>query len=952
MRLLCRFVLFAVLSSAVTVGAATSNYYVSPTGNDTTGDGSQARPWKTIQKAADTMSAGDTCHVLDGEYAELVRPARSGAAGQYISFVADGSAASVVGTRRITGWTAHSGSVWKANVTSDFDDLFVDRQRMVIARWPNLTTGDVYRPNFFQATANGGDTSIIDANHLTQASGYWDGAKIFMVPGLGWVADQRSVTGYDPATHRITFSPAISNAEWYDADQYSLYFLYDKLALLDAPSEWFLDRTTHTVYVWLPDGSDPNAHLVESSGGSAGFDLSGRSYVRVSGVSVINGNISLVNATWCRIESVRHLYPTIELKMSGSDNVITQSEIAYAGYTGVRIAGTRNTVSRCHIHHCDYLGATTAEYFGFDSLIQFGFKEVWPRIGESHNTVADCSLHDAGRDGVIAQSDISACVLEHNEIYNTGLIALDTGGFYMSTMDGGGTVLRYNIVHDIRPRELYQWGAPVSPGNGIYLDEASANFVVHHNLVYGVPSQGITLHQASRNNLVYNNTAVGSGGGWGDIINSTPGGRWFGVEGTEVANNLAVILDGRAGLDNSVPWCINFQSEIPQYRYNGYYNPLDSQKLHSQGLEPTAVVGNPLFTNAAANDFSLQAGSPMIDKGVVIPGITDGYGGAAPDIGAYERGSSEVPGLRYAVGPPAPAPKDHYVSPSGNDTTGDGSQGRPWKTIQRAADAMAPGDTCHVQDGDYPEMIKPARSGTISQYLSFVADGASVTLAGTRAITGWTVHNGNIWKATVTTDFADLFVDRQRMVVARWPNLASGDAYRPTFYQATANGGDTSIIDATHFSQPSGYWDGARIFMVPGLGWVADQRTVTGYDPGAHQLTFSPAISYADYYDADQYTQIFPVRQAFAAGCAVRVVPGPDDAHGVRVAAGWVRSEHAPCRGVRRARGFRPHESVVCPDDGVQDPQRRHQAAAGDRLRGGERVAPLSDGRVAGERVG
>ncbi|OGS47403.1 MAG: hypothetical protein A2539_07560, partial [Elusimicrobia bacterium RIFOXYD2_FULL_34_15] len=48
---------------------------------------------------------------------------------------------------------------------------------------------------------------------------------------------------------------------------------------------------------------------------------------------------------------------------------------------------------------------------------------------------------------------------------------------------------------------------------------------------------------------------------------------------------------------------------------------------------------NPLLQATGAKPdpyYRLQAGSPCIDKGIVIPGITDGYLGAAPDIGRYE----------------------------------------------------------------------------------------------------------------------------------------------------------------------------------------------------------------------------------------------------------------------------------------------------------------------------
>jgi hypothetical protein len=47
------------------------------------------------------------------------------------------------------------------------------------------------------------------------------------------------------------------------------------------------------------------------------------------------------------------------------------------------------------------------------------------------------------------------------------------------------------------------------------------------------------------------------------------------------------------------------------------------------------------------SDLSLQSGSALIDKGVVIPGINDNYAGSKPDIGAYEFGGGPPP-------PPAP----------------------------------------------------------------------------------------------------------------------------------------------------------------------------------------------------------------------------------------------------------------------------------------------------------
>jgi len=57
---------------------------------------------------------------------------------------------------------------------------------------------------------------------------------------------------------------------------------------------------------------------------------------------------------------------------------------------------------------------------------------------------------------------------------------------------------------------------------------------------------------------------------------------------------------------------------------------------------PNSLTSNPLFVNAAARDFRLQAGSPCINAGVNIGLTMDMDGnpvpvGGAPDIGAYER---------------------------------------------------------------------------------------------------------------------------------------------------------------------------------------------------------------------------------------------------------------------------------------------------------------------------
>jgi hypothetical protein len=62
-------------------------YYVAPTGNDDH-SGNIDYPWRTVQKAADTLVAGDTVYIRAGTYHERVVPQNSGSAGQPITYAA------------------------------------------------------------------------------------------------------------------------------------------------------------------------------------------------------------------------------------------------------------------------------------------------------------------------------------------------------------------------------------------------------------------------------------------------------------------------------------------------------------------------------------------------------------------------------------------------------------------------------------------------------------------------------------------------------------------------------------------------------------------------------------------------------------------------------------------------------------------------------------------------
>src|SRR5437870_9525687 len=69
--------------------AAATNFYVKNGGDDTRDGLSLANAWATLRHAADLVNPGDTVHVQDGNYQGFY-VSRSGAAGNPITFVADG----------------------------------------------------------------------------------------------------------------------------------------------------------------------------------------------------------------------------------------------------------------------------------------------------------------------------------------------------------------------------------------------------------------------------------------------------------------------------------------------------------------------------------------------------------------------------------------------------------------------------------------------------------------------------------------------------------------------------------------------------------------------------------------------------------------------------------------------------------------------------------------------
>src|SRR5215469_8853802 len=91
-----------------------------------------------------------------------------------------------------------------------------------------------------------------------------------------------------------------------------------------------------------------------------------------------------------------------------------------------------------------------------------------------------------------------------------------------------------------------------------------------------------------------------------------------------------------------------------------------------------------------------------------------------------------------------------HVATEGTDSA-DGSAGRPFRTINRAAELARPGDSVLVHAGEYREWVRPRRGGLSgTRRITYqAAPGEHVIIKGSERVTGWEQEPGTVWRASV-----------------------------------------------------------------------------------------------------------------------------------------------------------------------------------------------------------
>lgn len=98
-----------------------TEYFISTTGSDSN-PGTANSPFRTIQKAADKMVAGDTCTVLEGTYREWVKPRQGGTSEdlRILYRAAPGQKVFIKGSEQVDSWEELGKGIWMLRLEDSF----------------------------------------------------------------------------------------------------------------------------------------------------------------------------------------------------------------------------------------------------------------------------------------------------------------------------------------------------------------------------------------------------------------------------------------------------------------------------------------------------------------------------------------------------------------------------------------------------------------------------------------------------------------------------------------------------------------------------------------------------------------------------------------------------------------------------------------------------------------
>ena len=287
------------------------------------------------------------------------------------------------------------------------------------------------------------------------------------------------------------------------------YYLYNILAELSAPGEFYIDRDMGKLYFY-PPAEMADREIIISTLRASLVELKDVSNLVLFGLTL--------EATWRN---------AIEIS-GGNNNLVGGSTIRNTGIMGVLINdGWRHGVVGCDIHDTGEGGIRFrggdiemlipgGHYAENNHICRFNrFSHGGSKFGIVMSGVGNRAAHNLIYDGSYIAVSFSGNnhVIEYNEIYDAMHEGQDGGAIYnhngQAYLRGRGNVMRYNFIHHISKHCSPTRSSLVA---GITIDGFNGGMTMVGNVFYHNPSVGVFTHgpdtRIENNFFIDNNVSI------------------------------------------------------------------------------------------------------------------------------------------------------------------------------------------------------------------------------------------------------------------------------------------------------------------------------------------------------------------------------------------------------------------------------------------------------------
>lgn len=614
--------LWLIVLAIIPVSA--KDFYVDAIRGEDSNSGTLKNPFQTIQYAANNMVSGDICYIRAGIYRETLIPKSD-----QLTFKAyKDEYVLITGLDIVNDWTPYKDKIWKANFNRAMPPgsfkaamVFINGKRMNWARYPN-EDGDMLNHKDMALVKVGADTSIapnprylgtVSFDKLPAATKKsWQGAYFVGVAsynkGAWFTANKGKVK--ESSGNALTIEAISWN--WNNGVEKGRFlgdgygYLIGHMNALDSETEWHLQD--NTLYFYPPKDTDMNKAQIEARSRTLGLDLSGRKSITVQGIHFKAAGVKMEKAERCVLTQCSFRYASSfsayqehawgdykngdgGIYISGNNNIVKDCYIGQTWGNGIALWGNHNTLENSIVEHCNWQAERLANVScpGDDNIIKGNTVRYGAREGI-----------ELGNDRWVGKYARRA-LIQYNHVHDLGLLCPDGGLLYVNHQGGkkplANTEISYNIWHDYTGSD----GTP-RPHGGIYLDNMSSGYKIHHNVIWNVIS-GVHMNDIARTNnthdvLIYHNTFINCE--YAVRVNE-------GKLGSMTTKNIVV--------QNNHTSAGSFDGMIMS---NNRRNVRDTD-----------------FVDPENSNYRLKETSASVNSGIAIVGIND-QAIRVPDLGAYE----------------------------------------------------------------------------------------------------------------------------------------------------------------------------------------------------------------------------------------------------------------------------------------------------------------------------